>query len=144
MKFVENFIKVNLNIESSKFNSNMNHFILSSLQSKYEKKAFEQYGIIDSISSVERLIDVTITNSGSMLFIFEIKVNSYVPQVFDILEMKISKIISCGYFLEDLLIKCLVSEISTKKQVGDTISIVLTDIRFEKNAFHCLAKESPK
>ena len=144
MKFVENFIKVNLNIESSKFNSNMNHFILSSLQSKYEKKAFEQYGIIDSISSVERLIDVTITNSGSMLFIFEIKVNSYVPQVFDILEMKISKIISCGYFLEDLLIKCLVSEISTKKQVGDTISIVLTDIRFEKNAFHCLAKKSPK
>ena len=144
MKFVENFIKVNLNIESSKFNSNMNHFILSSLQSKYEKKAFEQYGIIDSISSVERLIDVTITNSGSMLFIFEIKVNSYVPQVFDILEMKISKIISCGYFLEDLLIKCLVSEISTKKQVGDTISIVLTDIRFEKNAFHCLAKESCK
>lgn len=144
MKFVENFIKVNLNIESSKFNSNMNHFILSSLQSKYEKKAFEQYGIIDTISSIEKLIDVTITNSGSMLFLFEIKVNSYVPQVFDILEMKISKIISCGYFLEDLLIKCLVSEISTKKQVGDTISIVLTDIRFEKNAFHCLAKESSK
>ena len=144
MKYVENFIKVNLNIESSKFNSNMNHFILSSLQSKYEKKAFEQYGIIDTISSIEKLIDVTITNSGSMLFLFEIKVNSYVPQVFDILEMKISKIISCGYFLEDLLIKCLVSEISTKKQVGDTISIVLTDIRFEKYAFHCLAKESCK
>lgn len=144
MKFVENLIKVNLNIESSKFNSNMNHFILSSLQSKYEKKAFEQYGIIDSILSVEKLMDVTITNSGSMLFLFEIKVNSYKPQVFDILEMKISKIISCGYFLEDLLIKCLVSEISTKKQVGDTISIILTDIRFEKNAFHCLAKECSK
>ena len=142
MKFYENVIDVDLCVDSSNICSEMNTYIISLLKKEYESKAFEKIGIIDKILSIHKLSNVQISNmNGNIDITFNILVLSYLPKIYDRIKIPIKKILPCGIFLEQPNIKVLISDYDKSKNynLGDNIEIVLTDIRFEKDSFHCLA-----
>ena len=146
MKFIDKDIVVELTIPSLNLRKN----ILSSIQTivcdKYENKAFE-FGIVRKINKINKILKEQITNIGANLYIIiEMNVNIYTPQVYDVIEMKVKKILSYGLYLEIPFIKCLVSiENDTKKlpkkvMIDQTINVTLSDIRFDTNNYHCIGK----
>ena len=90
-------------------------------------------------------------------FLLETSVELYYPMTDDIIQMKISKILTCGIFLQESCFRVLLPvlpmeyEISKEHslffehkvtgerlQENDTIELKITSVRFEKNSFHCL------
>lgn len=142
MQFYKNFIDVELCVPSSKISSDMREYIITLLKNEYEKKAFEKFGIINQIIKIMELTKIDVSNiEGNLNLNFKLLVESYVPKIYDEIKIPIKKILSCGIFLEEPNIKILVSDYDKTKilKEGDNILIVLTDIRFEKDSFHCLA-----
>ena len=81
--------------------------------------------------------------NGSFYFIFTILVENYVPKIYDHVTIPVKKILPYGIYLEEKNLKILVSTTTSserKIELHDVISVVLTDIRYEKDSFHCLAK----
>ena len=86
-----------------------------------------------------------ITNINANLYIVvEINVKIYIPQIYDKIEMSIKKILPYGIYLEiNPFIKCLVSLENTKNfSIGDKIHVILSDIRFDFDSYHCIGKLS--
>ena len=105
MKFIDKDIVVELTIPSLNLRKN----ILSSIQTivcdKYENKAFE-FGIVRKINKINKILKEQITNIGANLYIIiEMNVNIYTPQVYDVIEMKVKKILSYGLYLSFRLLK---------------------------------------
>lgn len=145
MHFHESLIDVDLNIPCHEIGSddNINDLIMKKLQEKYQEKAFEKFGIIKTIKEIKKTIFQQIMKTnGSFYFIFTILVENYVPKIYDHIMIPVKKILPYGIYLEEKNLKILVSTTSSEKKIelNDLISVALTDIRYEKDSFHCLAK----
>lgn len=145
MKFMDKDIIVDITIPSYNLKGNILSVIESTVRKKYENKAFE-FGIIQKIIKVKKILKEQITNIDANLYlVIEMNVSIYVPHVYDIIEMKVKKILSYGIYLELPFIKCLISlENDTTKntplEMDQVIKVKLSDIRFDTNSFHCIGK----
>ena len=74
------------------------------------------------------------------------KINTYrKPKIYDTIHLPIKRILSCGVFLEEKHMKVLVSTMNNTSdnismKENDIVEVILTDIRYEKDSFQCLAK----
>lgn len=138
---------------------NFKTILLEKLKAQYEKKAFEYYGIIESILSIDEISHEEMMKIVPTVH-FRLKANviTYVPRLEDVLTMPITKILSCGIYIEDNCFRVLLSrfpsgytaqkqdsefilshDVSSKTITrGTLIQFKLLSIRFEKNSFHCL------
>lgn len=142
MKFIDSNIIVDLTLQSSDLKCNMLSIINSKLREQYEKKAFE-FGIVKKINKINTILKEQITNINANLYIvLEINVKIYVPQIYDKIEMKIKKILPYGIYLEiDPFVKCLISTEDVQNfTIDDKINVILSDIRFDSDSFHCIGK----
>lgn len=139
--------------------NNFRTILLEKLKSQYEKKAFEYYGIIENIINIEEISHEEMMKIVPTVH-FRLKANviTYVPTLEDVLTMPITKILSCGIYIEDNCFRVLLSRFpsgytaqkhesgiilshdvsSTTIKAGTSIQFKLLSIRFEKNSFHCL------
>lgn len=138
-------IIVDITIPSYNLKGNILSVIESTVRKKYENKAFE-FGIIQKIIKVKKILKEQITNIDANLYlVIEMNVSIYSPSVYDIIEMKVKKILSYGIYLELPFIKCLISlENDTTKntplEMDQVIKVKLSDIRFDTDSFHCIGK----
>ena len=143
MKFQESIIETQVLVSSSSIGPNMETNIIEKLRKDLENKAFEEYGIVDSIISIEKIIKTEVCNLNADIMLYlSIKISSYMPKNYDVLSIPIKKILPCGIFCEKQNIKVLISDaVNTEKKEKDEIEIILEDIRFDKDSFLCLAKQ---
>lgn len=141
MNFTTSLIQVDLTIPCDEMTLGLQKIIQNHLEKKYQNKAFETYGVIRKINKINKLIYHHISNiEGNLFMVYEIEVEHYIPQIYDTITLPIKKKLSCGLFLEEEHFKILVSQVDSDYQENKLIPVTLTDIRFEKDAFHCLAK----
>lgn len=159
MNFSEKVISLTISLLPREQNTEYQSVMISKLREEYEKKAFENFGIIDKVISIEKITHEEMMQIiPTVHFIIDTKVKLYLPKVEDQLTLPISKILSCGIFLETDCFRALVSSMPSSyclektgnslqfrnKNLGkilkenDLLSFVIKNIRFEKNSFHCL------
>ena len=159
MNFSEKVISLTISLLPREQNTEYQSVIISKLREEYEKKAFENYGIIDKIISIEKITHEEMMQIiPTVHFIIDTKVKLYFPKIKDKLTLPISKILSCGIFFETECFRALVPSMppsyflektgntlqfrNTKLErvlkENDLLSFQITNIRFEKNSFHCL------
>ena len=147
MKFTISTIKLRIILTCDEQNKNYKHLLKQKLKDEYEKKAFEKYGIIDEIIDIESIHhEELMQTTPCVYFIINTKVSIYYPRKDDIIIIPIYKILNYGIYIQKDSFRVLIPN-STKEnaidyknyKVGQDIKIKLTDIRFEKQGFHCLA-----
>jgi DNA-directed RNA polymerase subunit E'/Rpb7 len=158
MKFIESVIKLSTILNCNEQNKDYLSTIKKKLDLEYGKKAFEKYGIIDEIIEIKSIHYEELMNTQpSVYFIVNTLVRTYYPKKDDIITVEIYKILSYGIYIQKesfrVLIPTLPPSYKIYKEDGnlvyksdhktiktnDTICIQLTDIRYEKQGFHCLA-----
>ena len=146
MNFIDKDIIVDLTIPSSKLKGHILSTIDRAVREKYENKAFE-FGIIKKIIKVKNVLKEQITNIDANLYlVIEMNVSIYVPQIYDMIEMRVKKILSYGLYLEVPFVKCLISYEGTETpntkmiEIDQLIKVKLCDIRFDTESFHCIGK----
>lgn len=158
MKFEEKIIRLSIYLESHEQCKEYKSLLLQKLKENYEKKAFEKYGIINSIISMDKIYyEEMMKTTPTIYFLIDTKVETYFPKKEDKIELEITKILNYGIFLEcssfRVLIPSVPSSYELKKddelyyknkdkiiKIGSKIEFIITDVRFEKAGFHCLAK----
>jgi len=137
---------------------NYKDILLEKVKKKFEGHAFDNHGIIYKVHKINNILKNSISEVGTfILFLLEIEIERYLPQHDNELELKIKKICSYGiFFLEDkiriLIPSSCVNSYSLEREENyfylkkdekiikenDTITLKLTEIRFEKDGFSCL------
>lgn len=158
MIFKKKIIRLSVYLESHEQCKEYKSLLLQKLKKNYEKKAFEKYGIINSVESIDKIYyEEMMKTVPTIFFIIDTVVETYFPKKDDKIKLEITKILNYGIFLEcssfRVLIPSLPSTFSLEKdhdyyykkkdgiiKVGDEIEFIITDVRFEKAGFHCLAK----
>lgn len=157
-----NKIETKIQLHPSNISSDYEKILLDKIVEKFEKKSFEQNGIISKVLKILECKSLPITeNSIYLQFLITFEAETYKPLVDNEMEISIHKIYSYGIFYFDEQIRILIPSSSfeddyslekkedvfilkNKKnetiQEGDTIKIILTNVRFEKNGFNCLGK----
>lgn len=147
MKFEISSIQVELYVPANQFSQHLETYIIQHLKDKYENNAFEKFGLIHKIISIEKILTHEISNlEGNLYLLLQIQVENYLPKIYDHIQVPIKKILPCGsIFLELQNLKILISnsfsnQFQKQYQINQVENVILTDIRFEKDSFHCLAK----
>ena len=158
MIFEEKIIRLSVYLESNEQCKEYKSLLLKKLKENYEKKAFEKYGIINSVSSIHKICYEEMMKTNPIIyFLIDTVVETYFPQKEDKIKLEISKILNYGIFLERSSFRVLIPSLPSsyklekdnelyykyedkKIRMGDTIEFIITDVRFEKAGFHCLAK----
>jgi DNA-directed RNA polymerase subunit E'/Rpb7 len=147
MKFIISTIKLRIILKCDEQSKNYKSLLKQKLKDEYEKKAFEKYGIIDEIIDIESIHhEELMRTSPCVYFIINTKVSIYYPKKDDIITIPIYKILNYGIYIQKDSFRVLIPNSSKENaidyknfQVGQNITIQLTEIRFEKQGFHCLA-----
>lgn len=160
MEFYENIISLSIFLLPSEQKKNYKEILLEKLKAEYEKKAFQKYGIINSVKNIETIsYEIMMRIVPTVHFVLNAKVDLYLPKVDDVLILPISRILSCGMFFEQNCFRVLITTVPrhfvlTKKhnnlvyqnsknneliETNNLIKIRIVGIRFEKTNFHCLA-----
>lgn len=157
---VEKCIQVRFSLAPQYADAQYKDHLFSFIQKKYEKKTLREYGFIYKIICIQKILHHEIMSIyPNIFFILEIRVLLYYPKIGDRLELPIHKVFEHGiYFIEDKIriiaptifcVPCKVEKDFTSYYIqcgtkifkrGDTISIELIEIRFEKDGFSCLAR----
>lgn len=158
MIFEKKVIRLSVYLESHEQCKEYKVLLLKKLRENYEKKAFEKYGIINSIISIDKIYyEEMMKTTPTIYFLIDTVIETYYPKKEDIIKLKINKILNFGIFLEcdsfRVLIPTVPSSYQLEKEkdfyyktergninIGDEIEFIITDVRFEKGGFHCLAK----
>ena len=158
MIFEKKVIRLSVYLESHEQCKEYKVLLLKKLRENYEKKAFEKYGIINSIISIDKIYyEEMMKTTPTIYFLIDTVIETYYPKKEDIIKLKINKILNFGIFLEcdsfRVLIPVVPSSYQLEKEkdfyyktergninIGDEIEFIITDVRFEKGGFHCLAK----
>lgn len=158
MFFEKKIIRLSVYLESHEQCKEYKSLLLKKLKENYEKKAFEKHGIINLILSIDKIhYEEMMKTVPTIYFLIDTVVETYFPKKDDIIDLKISKILNYGIFLECDSFRVLIPSIPPSYQlekdkdffyktdkgfirVGDNIEFKITDVRFEKAGFHCLAK----
>lgn len=158
MFFEKKIIRLSVYLESYEHCKEYKSLLLKKLKENYEKKAFEKHGIINSIISIDNIYYQEMMKiNPTIYFLVDTVVETYFPKKDDIINLKISKILNYGIFLECDSFRVLIPSIPSSYQlekdkdfyyktekgsihIGDEIKFKITDVRFEKAGFHCLAK----
>lgn len=158
MLFEKKTIRLSVYLESHEQCKEYKSLLLKKLKEYYEKKAFEKYGIINTVLSIENIhYEEMMKTNPTIYFLTDTVVETYFPKKEDIIKLEITKILSYGIFLERSSFRVLIPSVpssyklekdidffyKTNKgdiKIGDEIEFVITDVRFEKAGFHCLAK----
>lgn len=143
IQFEETDVEVELSI-NSKDMKHIGFTIESQLKGKFEKKAFANIGIIDKILSIQSIYNESISNLGSC----DIQCNArlrllrYLPKRGDSIDIKIQKVLPYGiYMQEGETMKILLKKKKDHEYMeGGFVNVHLTDVRFEKDGFMCLAE----
>lgn len=158
MIYREKNINLSVQLLPNEQSRNYMDVLFKKLVEQYETKAFEKYGIIHKINRINKIIKEEMMKIiPTVQFLLETSVELYYPMTDDIIQMKISKILTCGIFLQESCFRVLLPvlpmeyEISKEQslffehkvtgerlQENDTIELKITSVRFEKNSFHCL------
>ena len=160
MEFREKIISLSIFLLPSEQRKNYKEILLKKLKVEYEKKAFQKYGIINSVKNIENIsYEIMMRIVPTVHFVLDAKVELYLPKVDDVLILPISKILSCGIFFEQNCFRVLITNVPrhfrlTKQdnhliytnskngellETNNLIKIRIVGIRFEKTNFHCLA-----
>jgi len=123
-----------------------------------ENTCSKEYGYITKIIDLTRVESIPIVNPiGYPAFLVNCQVETIMPVKNMILNCKITMIFPQGIFTEYGPMKTLISASSLingryennsfviddkKYSIGDEISVKLTDIKYEKNAFHCIGQKA--
>lgn len=158
MKFEEKIIRLSIYLESHEQCKEYKSLLLKKLKENYEKKAFEKYGIINSIISMDKIYyEEMMKTNPTIYFLIDTKVETYFPKKEDKIELEITKILNYGIFLECFSFRVLIPSVPSSYElkrdnelyyknkdkiikIGSKIEFIITDVRFEKAGFHCLAK----
>ena len=158
MLFEKKIIRLSVYLNSHELCREYKSLLLKKLKENYEKKAFEKYGIIDKIISIESIyFEEMMKTNPNIYFLINTNVETYFPVKDDEIELEISKILSYGIYLErecfHILIPSLPKSFELKKdsqlyyssngqniRVGDKIKFSISSVRYEKSGFHCLGK----
>ena len=158
MIFEKKVIRLSVYLESHEQCKGYKTLLLHKLRENYEKKAFEKYGIINSIISIEKIhYEEMMKTNPTIYFLIDTLVETYYPKKEDKIKLEISKILNFGIFLECDSFRVLIPSVPSfyklerEKElyyktengtinIGDKIEFLITDVRFEKAGFHCLAK----
>lgn len=161
MEFYEKIISLSIFLLPSEQKKNYKEILLEKLKVEYEKKAFQKYGIINSVKNIESIsYEIMMRIVPTVHFVLDAKVELYFPKVNDVLTLPISKILSCGIFFEQNCFRVLITNLprnfiltkhnnncvykdSTNNEIieiNNLIKIRIVGIRFEKTNFHCLAE----
>lgn len=147
MKFITSTIKLRIILKCEEQSKNYKCLLKQKLKEEYEKKAFEKYGIIDEIIDIESIHhEELMRTTPCVYFIINTKVSIYYPKKDDIIIVPIYKILTYGIYIQKDSFRVLIPNSSKENsfdyknlKVGQDIKIQLTEIRFEKQGFHCLA-----
>jgi DNA-directed RNA polymerase subunit E'/Rpb7 len=162
MEYEKTIVETKVYLEPENVNDNYEAYLLSKLRQNLEKSANESIGIIKSIDAIENVKDSRIMeNSTFIIFTVEVKIERYMPNVNDVLNIFITKLTSYGIFYAEEQIRILIPNTympehyvlekdnnsfvlkNTKNEMiytdGDLLSIKINEIKFEKNGFSCLA-----
>ena len=136
----------------------INKDIKNNIQNKIEKlkgECTEKYGyIIEIIEIIEIMDNKILNNTGDILITVKFKGKILKPKIDMELNAKINMVFNHGIFCEYINLPILIPytklkdfEYQDKKfvkgdhvfKIGDNINIVLTDIRYHKKKFNCIA-----
>lgn len=158
MLFENKIIRLSVYLESHEQCREYKLLLLNKLKENYEKKAFEKYGIINKIVSIDNIYyEEMMKTNPNIYFLIDTNVETYFPKKDDEIELEISKILTYGIYLErecfHILIPSLPPSFELKKdkelyyiskgeelRVGDKLRFIISNVRYEKSGFHCLGK----
>ena len=141
-------------LESKYINNNIQNSILNKLE-KLTDICTEKYGyIIDIIKIIEIIDNKILDNTGDILFTIKFRAKILKPILDLELNAKINMIFNHGIFCQYIHLPILIPytklkdfEYKDKKfikddvelKIGDNINVKLTDIRYHKKKFNCIA-----
>ena len=158
MLFENKIIRLSVYLESHEQCKEYKSLLLKKLKDNYERKAFEKYGIINKVLSIESIYyEEMMKTNPNIFFIVNTNVEIYFPLKDDKIELEISKILTYGIYLErecfHILIPSLPKSYDLKKdkelyyisngediRVGSKLEFIISSVRYEKSGFHCLGK----
>lgn len=158
MLFEKKIIRLSVYLNSQELCREYKYLLLDKLKENYEKKAFEKYGIINKVLSIENIYyEEMMKTNPNIYFLINTNVETYFPVKDDEIELEISKILTYGIYLErecfHILIPSLPTSFELKKdkelyyssngkdiRVGHKIKFRISSVRYEKSGFHCLGK----
>ena len=158
MKLEKTLINCELYLFPDEINKDYEITLLKKVKEKYEKYAFEEFGIIYKVNKINKILKNSISEVGTfILFLLEVEIERYLPQQNNELELEINKICCYGIFFLENRLRILIPKLSLNKyelekkendyilklenkeiHENDTINLKLTEIRFEKEGFSCL------
>lgn len=120
-------------------------------------KCDQEFGYIISVESELKIIDNIISSANSgIIFTVEFDILTVKPEEGMVFEGVISKIFLCGIFVTvekmDILVpetkmkgykynasKSIFKKDSSVLNCGDTVSVIIEDVRYQKHKFDCIA-----
>lgn len=165
MELQNQIISVNVLLEPSHL-KNVKATLMDKVSSTLKNKPFEEYGIITDIKEIVSVKNQEISEISTHInMIVDVSVEYYKPAIGNILKFPIKKIFNYGLFFsehemrilipistipdkwklekedENYILVCQKNENEIEKlRINNVVSIEITDIRFEKNGFSCIAK----
>jgi DNA-directed RNA polymerase subunit E'/Rpb7 len=158
MKFVKSTIQLYVILNCDELGSDYLCLLKKKLKDEYEKKAFEKYGIIDEIIEIDSIhYEELMKIQPCIYFILNTIVSIYYPEKNDIITVSVHKILNYGIYIQKDSFRVLIPNVPSSYKIikekndlvyvndknvikaNSEITIQLTEIRFEKQGFHCLA-----
>ena len=131
-------------------------FVLSFAKEKYEGTCSREHGYIVSIVKYMKTISTYLNdNTNNIMFISSFKVLCLKPEVRNKLSCVVDMLFRHGIFAQINNLKILVpastledftfnKDVFSKKKInirkGDTINIIITEIKYEKQNYSCIGK----
>ena len=153
-------IHLKVELKPSQINKDWRSHLYDTICLKYQEKCTRQDGFIITIKKVSTIYDQYITRTnGHVLFVLDIQADCILPKSGDELDAIVDMIFPHGVFCHHHMLRMMMpkckhlqvrQEFSTnslfhvhsKKVIrkGDTIRVVIDDVRFENDLYSCIVK----
>jgi DNA-directed RNA polymerase subunit E'/Rpb7 len=146
MSFKETRLYLDIYLNPKEIQENMFSVIKNKVKWKYEDKCIKDIGYINRINKIRKIIRDEIRNIDvSLYLVLEVIADVYNPKQYDIIDMNIKKVLPYGFYLEnsEKKIKGLLRENTkdTNVDIGETIKVMIKDIRFETQYYQAIVQK---
>jgi len=161
--FETKIVETHVCLEPKELDSNFEEILYQKVKKKLEDTCLKDYGYIYKVISIHKyMFEEIMKMIPNIFFLIEVKINSYLPKIGDKIKINVEFIFNHGIYGGFEKIKVLVpiqtlhdwklnqefshlmlihkDNIKNTIKKGDIIHVEITNIRFEKQNFSCLAK----
>lgn len=164
---MENKMSIRTWLEPSELDHQYSDRLLKKIRTEWEGKCDERYGMIVRVVKIDRVVRQCVMEIiPGVTFMLDVIIDTYLPQIGDTMQVCVDKILSHGVFahpfpkirvfipmvyhsqykyLKDFTNSYLEksaedhTNLPKRIHINDALTIILREIRFEKDAYSCLA-----